>query len=345
MKKIISIILIACMCCSLFAACATSPKESSAPAPESNAPVEENKESEKSKLDYPTRPITLQIAWAAGGATDLVGRTMAALSEKYFGVPMNVVNREGANATIAFTEMMTTAPDGYTISVGVTGNFVTMPYTQKLEYSFEQTTPIIGLMQEPLAIIVLEDSPIQSIEDIKNMDKALYGMSGSRGGTHLSVETLIKSAGLTNLEFVPFQGGGAQLAPALLGKQVDLIIAQPQTARVQIESGEARIIAFLTDERCADYPDVPTVAELGYEGVMDGSIKKWLFAPAGLDPEIQQFLYEGFEKMKEDPLFIEALANNKCYDWDADYNEVTDTIKTLKEQTEPLVNELGWAAQ
>ena len=62
MKKIISIILIACMCCSLFAACATSPKESSAPTPESTAPVEEAKESEKPKLDYPTRPITL-LTW------------------------------------------------------------------------------------------------------------------------------------------------------------------------------------------------------------------------------------------------------------------------------------------
>lgn len=329
MKKFICTILAAVLMLSLLAGCAGN--------------AEKPADSEK-KLDYPNRPIKMVIPWAAGGNSDLTARAMAPLCEKYLRTTMNVVNREGANATVAYTEMNNVEPDGYTLCWAATGNFVTMAFTQKLEYSFENTTPIIGISSSPLAFMVKKDSEIQSIDDLKaKSGDFTFGMCGTRGGTQVSVATLFKEAGIEG-ELVPYSSG-AQIAPALLGDQVDVVFAQVQALRGQIESGDVKVICFLSDERCVDYPDVPTVGELGYKNVVDGGIMEWIFAPAGLDPEIQDYLCKGFAELKKDPEFLKILTSNKCYNWDADHQEVTAKITELKTQIEPVVNELGWAAE
>lgn len=300
-------------------------------------------EQQKAELNYPTKPITIICPWAPGGSSDLTVRTIASLSEKYLGVTMNVVNREGGNGAVALTELAkTTAADGYTISLCSAGNFTTMPFVQDVGFAIDDFKFVIGTTSEPLAVIVKSDSELTNLKDIvdrykKDGKTVLHGQSGANGANHMHSIEMFRNMGVPE-KIVPYSGASAALA-ALLGGEVEMILIHPGMVISHINSGTVRLIAMVYNERVPTFGDVPTVEEQGY-GKVHAETYKSLVVPAKTDPAIVSWLTARFDEMMADPAYIEFLKNNGL---ERSYylgDEVSKVIKAEVLTLWPLMEEL-----
>lgn len=300
-------------------------------------------EKQDAVLNYPDKPITIICPWAPGGSSDLTVRTIASLSQKYLGVPMNVVNREGGNGAVALTELARTiAPDGYTISLCSAGNFTTMPFVQDVGFEIDSFKFVIGTTSEPLAVIVRSDSELKNLKDIVDrykMDgkKVLHGQSGANGANHMHSIEMFRNMGVPE-KVVPYAGASAALA-ALLGGEVEMILIHPGMVMSHIKSGSVRLIAMVYGERVDTFSDVPTVEEQGY-GKVHAETYKSLIVHADTDPAIVSWLTEKFDEMMQDPEYIKFLKNNGL---ERSYylgDEVSKVIKAEVSTLWPLMEEL-----
>jgi len=294
-------------------------------------------------LNYPTKPITIICPWAPGGSSDLTVRTIASMSQKYLGVTMNVVNREGGNGAVALTELAkTTAADGYTISLCSAGNFTTMPFVQDVGYTIDDFKFVIGTTSEPLAVIVRADSPLKGLKDIVDRYKqdgktVLHGQSGANGANHMHSIEMFRNMGVPE-KVVPYSGASTALA-ALLGGEVEMILIHPRQVISHIKTGAVRLIAMVYNERVPSFAEVATVEEQGY-GKVHAETYKSLVVPAKTDPAIVAWLTERFDKMMQDPEYIEFLKNNGL---ERSYylgDEVGKVIKAEVTTLWPLMEEL-----
>ncbi|MGE4283487.1 MAG: tripartite tricarboxylate transporter substrate binding protein [Clostridia bacterium] len=334
-KRLMSIIMVVVMAFTLVACQASKPEASK---PEASKP-EASKPAEKT-LDYPKKPITLIVPWAAGGSSDLTCRAIAALSQKYLGTAMNVVNREGGNGAVALTEMANKIkPDGYTISLSSAGNFTTMPFVQDVNYTIDSFKYLIGTTSEPLAVIVRKDSELNSLQDIvKRGTKVLHGQSGSNGANHMHSKRLFKAMGVEE-EIVPFSGASTAIA-ALLGGQVEMILVHPGMVMSSIESGEVKLISMIYNERVPTFPDVKTPEEEGF-GKIHAETYKNLLVHADTDPKIIEFLTEKLDQLMRDPQFLDFLKNNGL---ERSYYKGEEVKKVMQADSDilvPMMKELG----
>lgn len=264
-------------------------------------------------LDFPNQPVTLVCGWAAGGSSDLMCRVIAKLSEKYMGVTMNVVNRDGGNGAVSLGEMAArTAPDGYTMALCASGGFTTMPFVQDTGYTIDDFEFVTGISSEPLAVIVSSNSEIKSLQDIVDRykeDKApvIYGMSGSNGHNHMFAIKIFRAMGVED-QIIPYSGASGAIT-ALLGGEVDVILVHPGMVLPSIASGEVKPVAMLYDKRIPAFPDVPTVEELGY-GRLHAETYKGLIVPKATPPEVVAYLNEKITAIMQDKEYIDFLANN-----------------------------------
>lgn len=264
-------------------------------------------------LDYPRQPITLICPWAAGGSSDLSCRTIASLSRKYLGAPMNVVNRPGGNGAVALGELANNIrPDGYTISLFSNGGFITMPYIQDVTFNLDNLAFIIGTTSEPLAVIVRADSQLTSLKDVVNRYRrtkipVTNGQSGINGVPYMFSVLMFRNMEVEQ-NVVPYPGASEALS-AMLGGEVEMIIIHPGMVLSSLQSGEARLIAMIYNRRVPTFPDCPTVEEQGF-GQVHAETYKGLVAPAATDPAIIEWLADGMRKIEKDPVWLDFLKNN-----------------------------------
>ncbi len=287
---------------------------------------------------YPEKEITLICPWPPGGSSDLLTRAIAQSANKHLGKPLVVVNRDGANGMVATTELAKTKPDGYTISLGVSGLFTNQPHIQKnLGYKQDDFDFLIGFTNEPILLTVNADSPYKTLEDLiaaakeKNMT-IKFGNSGMGGFPQLCLTHLFTMAGVKS-QPVPFKGGAPTLA-ALLGGHVDAAASHPGEAIPHIKAGKLRPLAISSLTRFVALPDVPTMKEKGYN--IDMGVKKYIFAPKGLPNDVRAKLIDVLKKVHEDPefkkymqdinLMIEPMDSKQIVDY---FNEQSPIMKKL----------------
>lgn len=275
----------------------TTPQASAEPAPESGGKPE----------GYPTKPINLIVPYAAGGAADIVARAIASVLPDYLdGAQINIVNVTGGNGVVGVTQLMGTAADGYTIGIYASPVFEITPAMNDVTYTTDDFTFLGTVVKRPNVLVVHADSPWQTLEEFVEYVKAnpgavTYG-DPVAGSAHLGFEALIKGAGM-DMKFVPYSGGTGEAITALLGKHVDAVMALPADTFEYIRSGDMRALCIEADERIDILPDVPTAKECGWDvnvGLTNGFI-----APAGLDPEIANYLSAALEQAVNDPRVLE----------------------------------------
>ena len=254
----------------------------------------------EARADWPEQPITLVVPWAAGGGTDAIARTLATQIEKTLGQPVNVVNRTGGSGVVGHTEIVSAAPDGYTIGLA-TAEFISYYWTGVAEFTYENLTPIGLANFDAAAFSVGTDSPWKdlggALTAIGGAPAGTYKMTAPIGGSyHIAVSGLLEQQGVSPklLSVVPVQGaapgfqelasGGVQIAPFSLPE-----------AKAMIESGHVRALAVLADKRLDAYPDVPTAAEATGKPYVGGTWRG-IVAPAGLDATIAGKLADAVEK-------------------------------------------------
>lgn len=221
---------------------------------------------------YPTRPIRVVVALAAGGPTDIVIRIVAAKMSEQLGQQLVIDNRAAAGGAVAGDIVANAPPDGYTLFAGANGTIAIAPSLfAKLPFSVSRDfTPVALVGNSPFAVMVHPGVPATSIKDLLAIAKAKpgsinYGSSGQGGTGHLATELLILMTG-ARMTHVPYKGAG----PALIGlvsKEVELMISGLASGLPYIKQRQVRALAVTSTKRLPQLPDAPTVADTvpGYE--------------------------------------------------------------------------------
>lgn len=264
----------------------------------------------KSEAAWPKdQTLTMIVAYAPGGATDIAARLAAVYIEKYLGQSVAVLNRPGAGGEIGFTALAESKPDGYTIGFINTPNVLTIPMQRNTRYSLKSFIPVAQLMDDPDSFLVLKDSPLNNLKDLveyakANPNKVTYCTTGIGSDDHIATEMFCQAAGI-QMKHVPFDGAGTART-ALLGGHVMLGVFNISEAKEYVSGGQIKILGQMADERQELFPDTPTFREQGYDVIM-ASIRG-IAMPAGTPEEIVNKFAEACEKAIADPEFQEKCA-------------------------------------
>jgi tripartite-type tricarboxylate transporter receptor subunit TctC len=261
--------------------------------------------SAESAEEYPSQEIREIVPYAAGGPTDLAGRGIAAYFEEALGQPVVVENQEGASATIGTTELVNSEPNGYTLEMATTSPLVLVPLLENLPYDKDDVETICVTIQTPAVLAVRQDSEYETAEEFLEAAQANPGtlsvaLPGANTPQGVELQRLADEYGIV-VTPVPFDGDSEAVA-ALLGGNVDALF-DPAGDVVfdRIESGEFRALAVGSPEPVPYLPDVPTLAELGYETLTLSTSTYGLVAPKGTPSDIISELESTCQAALEDP--------------------------------------------
>ncbi|HEY4373876.1 MAG TPA: tripartite tricarboxylate transporter substrate binding protein [Burkholderiales bacterium] len=241
--------------------------------------------------DWPTRTITIEVGYSAGGPTDVLARLLAEDISNTLGKAVVVDNKVGANGVIATEYVERAEPDGYTVLMNTIGHNVN-PLIQpnRVKYDpIKNFTPISQVAVLPQIIVVAGNSPYKTLNDLVNKAKSApgvvtYGSAGVGGSAHLA-SALLEDRAKIKLNHIPFKGNGPALIEVMSGR-VDFMF-YPMVGIVDyVSSGKVRVLAVTTAKRHPDYPSVPTTAELGYPGFEDYAQPIGFIGPANLPAAI-----------------------------------------------------------
>lgn len=250
---------------------------------------------------YPSRPVRIIVPYPPGGSSDNVSRVLAGRLAPLLGQPVIVDNRGGAAGTIGAQAAQSAKPDGYTLLMAPTAVLAITPHLRKVPYDPVNGFDTVALLATaPSIAVVHKDSTVKTMAEFiaaakKQPGKMTFGSAGPGSITQLYGEILKQRGGIDILH-VPFKGS-ADAMTALLGRQVDLII--DPVALGQARAGAVRAIAIFGDRRIPELPDVPTIAEAGY----DIDLPSWfgLFAPKGTPPAVIARISADVAKALRDP--------------------------------------------
>jgi tripartite-type tricarboxylate transporter receptor subunit TctC len=234
--------------------------------------------------DYPTRPITMIIPFAAGGPTDVLGRVVAAKMSEILGQQVIVENIGGAGGMIGANRVKTAPPDGYMMLLGTVGTQAQAQHLQKkpMYDATKDFQPVALLGEVPLVLIVRKDLPVSNIKEFveyakKNQDKMSFGSSGVGAAVHLGTVLLNAAIGV-NITHVPYKGSAPAMQD-LQGGRIDYMTEIVSTAFPQIQGGAVKAIAALAPQRIKNLPDLPTAREGGVN--VDAYTWNAIFVPNG----------------------------------------------------------------
>jgi len=234
---------------------------------------------------YPNKPVKLLVGFPAGGGLDVLARIVGQRVGEQWGQPIIVDNRPGAGSNIAGDLAAKSAPDGYTL---LHTNIALMSINPALygKMSFapmKDLTPVIQLVNLPLAVMVRADSPFNSMKDLveharANPGKLNFGSGGNGGVPHLALELLNSSYSL-KITHVPYKGS-ADAVKDLLGGPIDVMCDAISVGLSHIKAGKLRALAVTTEARHPALPDTPTTSEAGFAKFQVTGWQGWV-APAG----------------------------------------------------------------
>jgi len=232
---------------------------------------------------YPSKPIKIVVGFAPGGGTDILARLISAPLSQRLGQPVVVENVPGASGAIASVKVKNAPADGYTLLIGASGAMAVNPAVQsKLPYDpIGDYAPITVLGTYPNVFSTKLDLPVRNIRELVERAKAAPGtlnFGGAGALFQLTGELLNQQAGIS-MTFIPYKGSAPAIA-AILGGEIDLLVADIAPSLPLIEAKRIRPIAITSATRSKKLPDVPTVAESGLPG-FKVDIFVGLFAPNG----------------------------------------------------------------
>lgn len=257
---------------------------------------------------FPSRPVTMWVPWAAGGATDLSLRLLAELAAPALGQPVIVANRPGAGGTLAMPVLTQAEPNGYTIAQMPQPVF-RAPFVQKVLWDpIRDVTPIIQISGVTFGVLVRTASPLRSLEQLFDYARARPGelsiaTNGIGTTPHLVLEQLFTERGLRYIH-VPYKGT-SELTLAVESGQVMAGVGSTGFGP-EVDAGRLRLLATMGAQRSARWPQVATLRELGFDIVAMSPYG--LAGPRGLPDDVVTVLHDAFKKAMFEPRFGEELA-------------------------------------
>ena len=259
---------------------------------------------------YPARAVRLVVPFAAGGSTDIIGRTVGQRLSEAWGQPVVVDNRPGGSTVIGTDAVAKSAPDGHTLLITPAPFTIVPSLIAKLPYDpARDFEPITLINTTPLVVVVHPGVPAKSLKELITLAKrksgALnYGSSGSGGSNHLAGELFNAMAGV-KMVHIPYKGNAPALTD-LVGGHVDVVFNGLTSAMPLIKSGKLRPLAVTSIQRAGALPDMPTLDELGLKG-FQAVAWNGLTAPARTPKDIVARINADVLKIVRSPELVERL--------------------------------------
>jgi tripartite-type tricarboxylate transporter receptor subunit TctC len=248
---------------------------------------------------FPNKPIKIVVGYAAGGAVDVVARSVGQSLSASTGQPVLVDNKPGAGTNIAVKSVIAAESDGYTFLMAANALAANMALYQPAPFDAEKELTAVSLVgRVPVVIAANPSVPYanvkQLIEAAKNKPNSIaYGSPGNGSTPHMAIELFTHAAGI-DLQHIPYRGG-AQAITDVIGGQLPLIAVNALEVLPHVKSGKLKVLGVLSPARSPIFPDAPTIAESGFAG-FEASVWYGLVAPAGTPKAVVQKLHEEVQK-------------------------------------------------
>ncbi len=249
--------------------------------------------------NYPVKPIKVIVGYAAGGAVDIVARTVGQSLASSMGQAVVVENKPGAGTNIAVKSVIAADPDGYTLMLAANALAANMALYKPAPFDAErELVPVSLIGRVPVVIATGAQSGIQSLPKLLEMSKGKsvplsFASPGNGSTPHMAVELFARAAGIS-LQHVPYRGGSPAITDTI-GGQVPLVAVNALEVLPHARSGKLKVLAVLSPNRTANFPDVPTMAESGFPG-FEASVWYGLVAPVATPKPIVQKLHAEVQK-------------------------------------------------
>ncbi len=253
---------------------------------------------------YPARPLQLIIPFPAGGPTESLGRSFAQVMDTKLGQRVVVINRDGGSTTVGMNALLAAPADGYTLLYGpVTALTVHLHWMKGLQFKPDSFVPICQTFENMFVLAAKPDSHFSHFSQVveegkREAGRLAYGHPGISSSPHLAGAELFQGAGVQARD-VAFRGEPGML-PTLLNGDIDLVVATTSFVTTQ----NLRPLAAFSDKRLPQFPNTPTVKELGY--TVSPSGYGGLFVRADTPPEVVSRLEQACQNTVSDPVFREA---------------------------------------
>ena len=295
--------------------------------------------------DYPTKPVTLVVGFPPGGSTDIVARIIAENMTKTLGQPVVVENRPGASGTVGIAHVANSDPDGYTLGVsGVGASILVSAMGRDAGYDIDEQLDIIGVMGTlGLVIASRKDLEQNTLEELfayakENPGEVTFGTSGIGTPGHLGMEYLLSLADVEMLH-IPYQGSAPQMNDAL-GGHVDLVLLPTPEGTEQVRGGGLKALAVTSPERDVLLPDVPTVAESGFDGYT-ATLWNLLVTAKGTPADVQARLSEALNAAMQDEGVRKTYAERGLAPTLTTPEEATAFLAAEREKWAGVITDLG----
>lgn len=291
---------------------------------------------------WPSKPIRLVVPYAPGGIGDFMARLIAPMISDATGQPALVENKPGANGTLATDQVAKSAPDGYTLLVGLAAPQTLSQFISKVNYDgLKDFVPITLLNTNPLVVAVHPSVPVRNVQELIALAKAQPGklsFAGAGGLTQFAGEIFKYMAGL-DMVHVTYRGGAPAVAATVAG-DVQLTFANYSDALTWINSGRLRAIAVTSARRFPASPDLPTVAEGGLPGF---AVEGWtgLFAPAGTPPQVVERIATAVRQGLREPALRKRLEDMGALPGGSSPEEFREFVRQELDKWEAFVKQTG----
>jgi len=266
--------------------------------------------------DFPEEPIKLIVSYSPGGATDFQARIVTMMAQDYLTQPVVVINKPGGGGMVGWNWFVESAKnDGYELVSYNVPHFIaqSIMYPDKAKYNIRNMEPIANWGTDPAVLVVPQDSPFNTVDDLvafakENPGKVTVSGAGLYVGHHIAMLQVEKAAGI-KLSYIPYKGG----APALLGVISGEVMAGFNNLSDAFRSKDRlKILAVADLERDPFLPDVKTFMEQGYDVDNTSNNRRGVAAPKGTSPEIIAKLAQDFEKMFNDKKIAAKMQDTGC---------------------------------
>ena len=261
---------------------------------------------------YPAKPVRLVVPFPAGGATDILARTISLKAAEKLGQQIVIDNRPGAGGTIGSDHVAKSAPDGYTLLIATGSTHSIGPIINpKIPYNVERDfVPVVYVAKTSSVLVVPATLPVKNLAEFIALAKSRpgqlnYGSSGNGTNSHLSSELFKAQAGVF-ITHIPYRGTGLVFTDMMSG-QVHMLMDNYVTAQSNIKDGKLRVLGVTSPQRLPFLPEVPTLDEQGLKGF---DVSNWfgIYAPKGTPSDLVAKVNTAFNQALQDPDMQKRLA-------------------------------------
>ena len=292
--------------------------------------------------EYPNKPIKIIVGYAAGGAVDLIARSLAKGMSETLGQPIVIENKPGGGTNIATKLLIDSPSDGYTLMLAANALaankslYKPQPFDPELDI-----TPIALVGNVPVVLATSVGSKYANLGDVIKAaklkpDDITFGSPGNGATPHMAVKFFEQAAGIS-LKHVPYKGGTAAITD-LIGGQIDLVATNMLEIAPQVKAGKVKILAVMSPKRSPLFPEVPTIAESGYPG-FEAFVWYGLIAPAKLPNAITNRLYAAVEKSLASKEMVDRLSAAGGEVTPGPRSQLTNLVKSETRRYEKMVRE------